>query len=73
MRLRVFDPLPEKLGFEQKDITLTGHTSIRSLKELSGINLEDFFLAINRIRTASPDSTVGNTDELWILPLVDGG
>ncbi len=73
MRLRVFDPLPEKLGFKEKDITLTGHTSIRSLKELSGINLEDFFLAINRSKTASPDSTVENTDELWILPLVDGG
>ena len=73
MRLRVFGPLSEKLGFKEKDITLIGHTSIRSLKELSGINLEDFFLAINRSRAASPDSTVKNTDELWILPLVDGG
>jgi len=73
MRLRVFDPLPERLGFKEKDITLTGHTNIRNLKELSGINLEDFFLAINRNKTASPDSTVENTDELWILPLVDGG
>ena len=73
MRLRVFDPLPEKLGYKDKEIKLLKPTCIRNLKKLSNIRLEDFFLAINKSRTASPDSTVDDADELWILPLVDGG
>jgi molybdopterin converting factor small subunit len=73
MKLKVFDPLPEKLGFKDREIKLLEPTSIRALKELSSIDLEDFFLAINRNRIASPDTTIEDTDELWILPLVDGG
>jgi len=55
MRLRVFDPLPEKLGFKDKEIKLPKPTRIRN-QELSNLILEDYFLNLNKIRIATPET-----------------
>ncbi|MGQ9782029.1 MAG: MoaD/ThiS family protein [Nitrososphaeria archaeon] len=73
MKLRVFNPLSEKLGFKEKEIRLDHRTRIKDITELSEVELDDYVLAINKMKVVKSDAEVSDTDELWILPMVDGG
>jgi molybdopterin converting factor small subunit len=73
MKLRVFNPLSEKLGFKEKEIKLDHQTKIRDIVELSGVKLDDYVLSVNKMKVVKSDAEVSDGDELWILPMVDGG
>jgi len=73
MRLKVFSPLSEILGFKEKEVKLEGKVRIRDIQELAKVNLGDYFLSLNRTKVVSLDTEVGDDDELWILPPIDGG
>lgn len=73
MRLKVFSPLSEILGFKEKEVKLEGKVRIRDIQELAKVNLGDYVLSLNRTKVVSLDTEVGDDDELWILPPIDGG
>jgi molybdopterin converting factor small subunit len=73
MKLKVFSPLCEKIGFNEKEVKLDGKLCIRDIKELSGVPLDDYVLSINKMKIVKSNEEVSDADELWILPLVEGG
>ena len=73
MKLKVFSPLSEKIGFKEKEIKLDGKVHIKDIKELSEVPLDDYVLSINKMKVVKSDAEVIDVDELWILPIVDGG
>jgi len=73
MKLKVFSPLSEKIGFKEKEIKLDGKVHIKDIKELSDVPLDDYVLSINKMKVVKSNAEVTDVDELWILPMVDGG
>ena len=73
MKLKVFSPLSEKIGFKEKEIKLDGKVHIKDIKELSEVPLDDYVLSINKMKVVKSNAEVIDVDELWILPIVDGG
>ena len=73
MKLKVFSPLSEKIGFKEKEVKLDGNVHIKNIKELSDVPLDDYVLSINKMKVVKSDAEVTDVDELWILPMVDGG
>ena len=73
MKLKIFSPLSEKIGFKEKEVKLDGKVLIKDIKELSDVPLNDYVLSINKMKVVKSDAEVTDIDELWILPMVDGG
>lgn len=73
MKLKVFSPLSETLGFKEKEIRLSKKVRIKDIPELAKVKLEEYVLSLNRVKVVSSDTEVGDEDELWILPPIDGG
>jgi molybdopterin converting factor small subunit len=77
MRLKVFSPLSEMIGFKERELKLKGNLRIRDIirdiPELAKVELGEFVVALNKTKVVSLDTEVGDEDELWILPPIDGG
>ncbi|MCX8188497.1 MAG: MoaD/ThiS family protein [Nitrososphaeria archaeon] len=73
MKLKLFSPLSEILGFKEKEIRLSGKVRINDIPELSKIKLEEYVISLNKVRVVSADTEVEDKDEIWILPPIDGG
>ncbi|MEM2921966.1 MAG: MoaD/ThiS family protein [Candidatus Bathyarchaeia archaeon] len=73
MKLKVFEPFTEKLGFRYKEVKIDKPMCVKNLQEFLGIDLGSCFVAVNGTRMATPETVVDDNDELWLLPLVDGG
>lgn len=73
MKIRVFSPLSDRLGFKDKEVKLYSKTRIKNLNVLSGVNLQEYLLFINKTKAALDETEVDDGDELWIMPVVEGG
>ncbi|MEX2723086.1 MAG: MoaD/ThiS family protein [Candidatus Freyarchaeota archaeon] len=73
MKLKIFSPLSEILGFKEKEIKLSEKIRIKDIPELFNVKLEEYVLSLNKVKVVSSDTEVNDNDELWILPPVDGG
>ncbi|MEM3403423.1 MAG: hypothetical protein QXJ17_02560 [Nitrososphaeria archaeon] len=73
MKIRLFSPLSEKLGFKEKEIHLAAPIKIKDIELLSKVQLEDYLISKNKKEVVKPDAEVCDQDELWLLPIVDGG
>lgn len=73
VKLKLFSPLSEKIGFKEKEVKLYGKVQIKDIKELSDVPFDDYVLSINKMKVVKSDAEVTDVDELWILPIVDGG
>jgi len=73
MKIRVFSPLSDKLGFKDKEVKLHSKIKIKNLDELTEVNLQEYLLFINKTKAALDETEVDDGDELWIMPVVEGG
>ncbi len=73
MKLKIFSPLSETLGFKEKEIRLCEKVRIKDIPELSTIKLEEYVISLNKVKVVSPETEVEDGDEIWILPPIDGG
>jgi molybdopterin converting factor small subunit len=73
MKIKVFNPLSEKLGFKEKEVHLVAPIKVKDIEVLSEVRLEDYLISKNKREIITSEAEVSEQDEIWILPIVDGG
>lgn len=72
VKIKLFSPLSEKLGFKEKEISINKEIPVREIPELSSVDLNGYIILVNK-RIASLDTKINDADEILILPYVEGG